>query len=92
LVGLFDDVFERVIVDYVDAVNGESLIENAINGMLVKLDPYGSYIDARAFRDLNDEVGAEHLLQVSLVREVIALEAVSQQLHAFRPFDPRPRH
>ena len=56
LVGLFHDALERVIADYVDPVSGESLIENAINGMLAKLDPYSSYMDARALRDLNDEV------------------------------------
>jgi carboxyl-terminal processing protease len=54
-IGLFADVFERVIANYVDPVGGQSLIEIAINGMLAKLDPYSSYMDARALRDLNDE-------------------------------------
>src|SRR6478609_3665338 len=55
-IGLFADVFERVIANYVDPVSGQSLIEIAINGMLAKLDPYSSYMDAQALRDLNDEV------------------------------------
>jgi carboxyl-terminal processing protease len=157
LLSLFDGVFERVMADYVDSVSGESLIENAINGMLGKLDPYSSYLDPQALHDLNDEVegkvggigvdaytdaayarvitaidgtpasragikagdlivavdgesirnwlpqrivhtmrgtphstvalsiqrdGVDHLLRFSLVREIIALEAVSQRLIA----------
>src|SRR5690348_5699682 len=56
LVNLFDDVFERVLADYVDVVSGKSLIENAINGMLAKLDPYSTYLGAQALHDLNDEL------------------------------------
>jgi len=80
-VGLFDDVFERVIADYVDAVSGKSLIENAINGMLAKLDSYSSYMDARALRDLNDKVegkvggiGVDAYLDAAYVRVIAAID------------------
>ena len=41
---LFGDVFERVRSDYVEEVSDKELIEAAINGMLVSLDPHSSYL------------------------------------------------
>jgi len=52
LLSLFGDVFERVRSEYVEPVNDEDLIENAINGMLTSLDPHSSYFSPKAFRDM----------------------------------------
>jgi carboxyl-terminal processing protease len=52
LLTLFGDVFERVRAEYVEPVNDRELIENAINGMLTGLDPHSSYMNAKAFRDM----------------------------------------
>ena len=52
LIGLFGDVFDRVRAEYVEPVNDRDLIENAINGMLTGLDPHSSYMNAKAFRDM----------------------------------------
>src|SRR5688500_8068648 len=46
---LFGDVFERVRAQYVDEVTDEDLVETAINGMLVSLDPHSSYLDEDDF-------------------------------------------
>ena len=49
---LFGDVFERVRTGYVEKPDDAKLIESAINGMLVGLDPHSSYMDPKIFRDM----------------------------------------
>ena len=55
LLTLFGDVFERVRAEYVQPTTDRDLIENAINGMLTGLDPHSSYMNAKAFRDMQVE-------------------------------------
>jgi carboxyl-terminal processing protease len=56
---LFSDVFERVRSDYVEKPDDGKLIESAINGMLTGLDPHSSYMDAKAFRDMQVQTRGE---------------------------------
>ncbi len=56
---LFGDVFERVRADYVEKPNDGKLIETAINGMLVGLDPHSSYMNAKSFRDMQVQTRGE---------------------------------
>ena len=59
LLTLFGDVFERVRAEYVDPVTDKDLIENSINGMLTGLDPHSSYMNAKAFRDMQVQTKGE---------------------------------
>jgi carboxyl-terminal processing protease len=59
LLTLFGDVFERVRAEYVDPVSDKDLVENAINGMLTGLDPHSSYMNAKAFRDMEVQTKGE---------------------------------
>jgi carboxyl-terminal processing protease len=56
---LFGDVFERVRSDYVEKPDDGKLVETAINGMLAGLDPHSSYMDAKAFRDMQVQTRGE---------------------------------
>jgi carboxyl-terminal processing protease len=56
---LFGDVFERVRSQYVDEVGDEDLIETAINGMLVSLDPHSSYLDEDDFQEMQVQTRGE---------------------------------
>src|SRR5580700_7516420 len=56
---LFGDVFEKVRSDYVDEVSGDTLIEDAINGMLTSLDPHSSYLNAKNLNDMKIQMGGE---------------------------------
>jgi carboxyl-terminal processing protease len=56
---LFSDVFERVRSDYVEKPDDGKLVESAINGMLAGLDPHSSYMDAKAFRDMQVQTRGE---------------------------------
>ena len=59
LLRLFGNVFERVKAEYVEPVSDRDLIENAINGMLTGLDPHSSYMNAKAFRDMQVQTHGE---------------------------------
>ena len=56
---LFGDVFERVRKDYVEEVSDQTLLENAINGMLTSLDPHSGYMPAKGFQDMQEQTKGE---------------------------------
>ncbi len=56
---LFGDVFEKVRTDYVEKPDESKMIEAAVNGMLTSLDPHSSYMDAKAFRDMQTTTRGE---------------------------------
>jgi carboxyl-terminal processing protease len=56
---VFGDVFERVRAEYVDPVSDKEILENAINGMLTGLDPHSSYMNAKAFKDMQVQTKGE---------------------------------
>jgi carboxyl-terminal processing protease len=56
---LFGDVFERVRSDYVEKPDDSKLVESAISGMLTGLDPHSSYMDAKSFRDMQQQTKGE---------------------------------
>ena len=56
---VFGDVFERIRAEYVDPVKDKEVLENAINGMLTGLDPHSSYMNAKAFKDMQVQTKGE---------------------------------
>ncbi|MBC6439056.1 MAG: S41 family peptidase [Rhodospirillales bacterium] len=56
---LFGDVFERVRAEYVEEVTDEELIEAAIRGMLVSLDPHSSYLSPKNFDEMQVQTRGE---------------------------------
>lgn len=48
----FTEVLVRVKRDYVEPVQDEKLLENAIRGMLSGLDPHSAYLDKQEYQDL----------------------------------------
>jgi len=49
---LFSDAFERVRANYVRPVQDADLIDAAIQGMVSSLDPHSSYMDTKAYGDM----------------------------------------
>ncbi|HTZ71992.1 MAG TPA: S41 family peptidase [Acetobacteraceae bacterium] len=49
---LFGSVFEKVRADYVEPVKDQTLIENALDGMLSGLDPHSSYMNPKQWADM----------------------------------------
>lgn len=48
----FTEVLDRIKKAYVEPVDDETLLENAIKGMLSELDPHSAYLEPDAFKDL----------------------------------------
>lgn len=78
---LFGDVFERVRSVYVTEPNEEELVENAINGMLSKLDPHSSYLNPKDFSDMRVQtrgefggLGIEVTMENELVKVISPIE------------------
>jgi carboxyl-terminal processing protease len=78
---LFGDVFERIRADYVEVPDEQLLVENAINGMLTALDPHSSYMNAKAFQDMQVQtrgefggLGIEVTMEDGLVKVVTPMD------------------
>ena len=56
---LFGDVFERIRSDYVEKPDESKMIEAAINGMLSSLDPHSSYMNAKAYKEMQSQTKGE---------------------------------
>jgi carboxyl-terminal processing protease len=55
----FSEVFGRIKSDYVEPVTDKKLINDAIAGMLNGLDPHSAYLDADAFKELQEGTHGE---------------------------------
>ena len=53
-VSKFDEVMYHINADYVDAVNGKEMEEEAIIDMMEQLDPHSQYISLEEFNAVND--------------------------------------
>ncbi|MBF0241008.1 MAG: S41 family peptidase [Desulfamplus sp.] len=56
---LFSDVLQEIEQNYVDEVDGKTLIQNAIKGMVNNLDPHSNFMPPEAFGELQDETKGE---------------------------------
>ena len=54
------DVIDTIETYYVDNVSEEELIEAAIEGIFLKLDPYSSFLDKQSFADVQDSNNGEY--------------------------------
>ena len=48
------DVYGLIRSDYVEPVEAEKLLSQAISGMVASLDPHSSYLDKKAYREFKD--------------------------------------
>jgi carboxyl-terminal processing protease len=78
---LFGEVLERVRSDYVEKPDDDKLIEAAINGMLMALDPHSSYLNPKQFRDMQIQtkgefggLGLEVTMENGLIKVVSPIE------------------
>ncbi|MBR1948746.1 MAG: S41 family peptidase, partial [Alphaproteobacteria bacterium] len=59
LLNLFAEVMERAKATYVEEISDKQLIEAAINGMLVSLDPHSSYLDKKDFKYMTEQTSGK---------------------------------
>ncbi len=55
----FSEIFGRIKSDYVEPVTDKKLLEHAIRGMLVGLDPHSAYLDTEEFKELTESTTGE---------------------------------
>ena len=58
-IDLFSDILERIRGSYVEDVDEGELIEAAINGMLISLDPHSSFLSEEDFEDMRTQTRGE---------------------------------
>lgn len=75
------EVFERIRSSYVEDVTETKLLEEAINGMLVSLDPHSSYLNKDDFKAMHEQtkgefggLGIEVTMEGGLVKVVSPIE------------------
>src|SRR5262245_52528579 len=56
---LFGEVLSRVRSDYVEKPDDQKLVEDAIRGMLMALDPHSTYLTAKEVRDMQVQTKGE---------------------------------
>ena len=81
LLNLFAEVMERAKATYVEEISDKKLIESAINGMLVSLDPHSSYLDKKDFKYMTEQtsgkfggLGIEITMEQSLVKIISPID------------------
>lgn len=90
----FAEVLDRIRSAYVEEVDDRTLLENAIVGMLSRLDPHSSYLDEEAYRSLQEAtsgefggVGLEVDQQDGLVRVVAPMDGTPAERAGLQPGD-----
>lgn len=91
---LFGDIFERIRAQYVEDVDSKKLVEAAINGMLTSLDPHSSYLDAKAFDDMNTQtrgefggLGIEVTMEEGYIKVVSPMDGTPADKAGIKPGD-----
>jgi carboxyl-terminal processing protease len=75
---LFGAVLARVRSNYVEKSDDNKLIEDAINGMLMALDPHSTYMNAKEFREMQVQTRGEFGgLGIEVTMENGAIKVVS---------------
>jgi carboxyl-terminal processing protease len=94
LLNLFGEVFDRVRSDYVEPVSDQKLIESALNGMLVSLDPHSSYMNEKSFNDMKittkgefGGLGIEVTMENGLVKVVSPIDDTPAAKAGIKPGD-----
>lgn len=67
----FVDVFDAVKTHYIEEVNNQQLIERAIRGMLVRLDPHSAYLNPEELENFERQTSGQYV-GVGLVLDIKA--------------------
>lgn len=56
---IFTEIFGKIKSDYVEPIQDETLLKNAIHGMISGLDPHSSYLEPEEYKDLQEGTSGE---------------------------------
>ena len=90
----FVQAFEQIRRSYVEEIDDQTLLENAIEGLLAKLDPHSAYLNEDDFSDLQDQstgtfggLGIEIIMEDGLIRVVSPIDDSPAQQAGIRAGD-----
>lgn len=91
---LFAEIFSMIKADYVEPMDDETLLRDAVRGMLGGLDPHSSYLDADSFREINIDtrgefggLGLEVTLEDGVIRVVAPMDGTPAEEAGIRSGD-----
>ncbi len=91
---LFSDAFERVRANYVRPVEDTELVNAAIEGMVSNLDPHSSYMDPKAYADMQIQtkgefggVGIEVTMEDGLIKVISPIDNTPAARAGLKPGD-----
>ena len=91
---MFGDVFERVRAEYVEEVDDAELIEAAIQGMLNSLDPHSTFLNPKAYGEMQVHtrgefggLGIEVTMENGLVKVVSPIDDTPAYRAGMQPGD-----
>jgi carboxyl-terminal processing protease len=88
LMKLFVDSFEQIDRNFVEKVDRRELVEAAMRGMILKLDPYSSYIDTTELKQFNESVDQEF----GGIGIQVTVEPKTRQLMVMTPLPGTPAY
>ncbi|MDI9635418.1 S41 family peptidase [Geitlerinema splendidum] len=90
----FDAILQRIKEDYVEPVSDEKLLTGALNGMLAALDPHSTYLDPKAYKELQIQtkseyggLGMEVTLENGVVKVISPIDDTPAQKAGLEPGD-----
>ncbi|MFV1992864.1 MAG: S41 family peptidase [Acidiferrobacterales bacterium] len=88
------EVFNRIKTDYVEEVTDKKIINDAISGMLSKLDPHSAYLDKTSYREMRigtegqfGGLGIEVTMENGFVKVVSPIEDTPAARAGLKPGD-----
>jgi carboxyl-terminal processing protease len=88
LMKLFVDSFEQIDRNFVEKVDRRELVEAAMRGMIMKLDPYSSYIEPTELKQFNESVDQEF----GGIGIQVTIEPKTRQLMVMTPIPGTPAY
>ncbi len=90
----FSEVFDRIKAAYVEPVSDSQLLEDAVRGMLMGLDPHSSYLAEKAYSELQIQtsgqfggVGVEVSQNDGVIRVITAIDDTPAMQAGIKPGD-----
>ena len=80
----FIEVYERIKKEYVQAIDDQTLLDHAIQGMLAELDPHSAYLKPKDLSQLRDSASG------SFGGIGIEMDIVDGLIHVISPIDDSP--
>ena len=91
---LFAEIFSMIKADYVEPMDDETLLRDAVRGMLGGLDPHSSYLDPSSSREINIDtrgefggLGLEVTLEDGVIRVVAPMDGTPAEEAGIRSGD-----